>query len=120
MRRSFALTVTVLAAAIVLIYAPTFAQEPDPPEPAPSSDAQLAISVAALTDALTSAQTGQAGVDVAMADQETAEALFAAAQQHVADAVSARDGSHGTVLDSIDSLIEVLQALRAEHAPPGE
>ena len=53
MRRRFALTVTVLAAAIFLIYAPTFAQAPDPPAPVPSADAQLAVSVAALTDALT-------------------------------------------------------------------
>ena len=114
--RRFALTLT-LAAAVVAFAFPTFAQAPPDPEPAPSVDALLAAAVTALQDARTGAQTGQADVDLAMADRETAAAALAAADQHVADAVSARDGSHGDVVSSIDVLFEVLQAMRDEHAP---
>ena len=118
MRDRFAILTILAAAAMLFVGAPTFAQEPPEPVPEPSVDALLAAAVTSLQDARTSAQTGQAGVDVAMADRATAEAAFAAADQHVADAVAARDGSHGNVVASIDVLIEVLTAMRAEHAPP--
>ena len=95
--RRFALTLT-LAAAVVAFALPTFAQAPPDPEPAPSVDALLAAAVTALQDARTGAQTGQADVDVAMAERATAEAALAAADQHVADTVAARDGSHGNVV----------------------
>ena len=114
--RRFALTLT-LAAAVVAFALPAFAQAPPDPEPAPSVDALLAAAVVSLQDARTGAQTGQADVDVAMAERATAEAALAAADQHVADAVAARDGSHGNVVASIDVLMDVLTAMRDEHAP---
>ena len=114
--RRFALTLTILAG-VVAFALPTFAQAPPDPEPAPSVDALLAAAVVSLQDALTTAQDGQTGVDAAMADQAAAEATYTAAQQHVADAVAAQDGSHGTVVASIDALIQVLEAVRDEHAP---
>ena len=107
----------VLAAMLACAGSATFAQAPPDPEPAPSVDALLAAAVTALQDARTGAQTGQADVDLAMADRETAAAALAAADQHVADTVAARDGSHGDVVSSIDVLFEVLQAMRDEHAP---
>ena len=116
--RRFALTLTIIAAMLAFAR-PAFAQEPEP-VPEPSVDALLAAAVTSLQDARTSAQTGQADVDVAMADRATAEAALAAADQHVADVVAARDGSHGTVVSSIDVLMEVLTAMRAEHEPPGQ
>ena len=111
--RRFALTLTILAVAAL----PMFAQDVPDPTPDPSVDALLAAAVTSLQDARTSAQTGQADVDLAMADRASAAAALAAADQHVADVVAARDGSHGNVVSSIDVLMEVLTAMRDEHAP---
>ena len=112
--RRFAIILTAIAVFAV----PASAQAPPDPEPAPSVDALLAAAVVSLQDARTGAQTGQADVDVAMAERATAEAALAAADQHVADAVAVRDGSHGNVVSSIDVLMDVLTAMRDEHAPP--
>ena len=118
MRDRFAI-LTILAAAMLFVAAPTVAQEPSEPVPEPTVEGALAAAVQALTDSITDAQGGQAGVDAAMAEAAAAETAWEAAQQGVVDATASRDGAHGTVLAGIDALEEALAALRAAYTPGG-
>ena len=119
MRDRFAILTVLVAVAMLLVGAPTFAQEPPEPVPEPSVEGALAAAVQALNDSITGAQGGQAGVDAAMADEAAAESAWEAAQQGVIDATASRDGAHGTVLAGIDALEEALDALRAAYTPGG-
>ena len=107
--------VTMMIAGVMAIGLPASSVAQDAPEP--TVEGQLAAAVQALTDSLTAAQGGQTGVDAAMATAAEAETAWEAAQQGVADAVTMRDGSHGTVLAGINAMRDALDALETAYTP---
>ena len=92
---------------------------PDPP-PTPAEralDTEVREGAQLIVDTLASHDRGAADMATAEADLQEAEAAVVTARQHLADVESARGASSATIVGHAQALIEVLEALIAEHAP---